>query len=226
MRPIACGSVSKKSALTVAFFLIIFGLMIALSLNIKFLFILIFYLILQISYCLYLKNIPLIEFFCIASGFIIRSIAGGLAAEIFISSWFFLCIGMLALFIALEKRKAEILTSKINKPLTRKVLKKYSITLIEKFQSILSSCTVITYSLWTFNPIIGSTKSPWMILTIPLVIMGIFRYQMIGEREKNNKDINKQNILETPEKVIIYDRPLQIITFSWLLMIIFFNLTT
>lgn len=222
LRPIASDLVSINSALLLSFSLLFIGLIIAMTLNQNFLYILVFYIILQISYCFYLKNIPLVEFFCIASGFIIRSVAGGLASELFISSWFFLCLGMLSLFIALEKRKAEILTLNNLNILTRKVLNKYSIKLIDKFQSILSSCTVITYSLWTINPIVGNYKSPWMILTIPLVIMGIFRYQMIGERFI---DSNKtQNILETPENVIIYDRPIQIIIFSWLFIIIFIGL--
>ena len=79
----------------------------------------------------------------------------------------------------------------------------------------------MTYSLWTIRPIIGGSKSPLLMFTIPLVILGIFRYQMLSESFSNKEEINlKSNILETPEKVIFIDRPIQIIIFTWILFIL------
>ena len=75
-----------------------------------------------------------------------------------------------------------------------------------------SACTVMTYSLWAYGPIIGGSSSRWMMITIPLVILGIFRYQMLSETNQNTKELKSNiNILETPESVILSDKPLKII---------------
>ena len=220
-RAIASGLVSIKSAFILSLVYFSLSFIIGFSINIFFGFILILYFLVQILYCFKLKQIPIIEFFCIASGFILRSVAGGVAANIFISSWFLLSVGMLSLFLAVEKRKAEIVNLRNSKLNTRKVLKSYSLTLINKFEAVLTSSTIMTYSLWAYGPSIGGSKSPFMIITIPLVMLGIFRYQMLSEI-KQNRILKKSNInLETPEKIIFTDKPIQIIVLSWLLIIIY-----
>ena len=219
--------VSIKSAIKISFIFLIISLLIGFSLNNSFGLILFLYFFIQILYCFQLKYIPLIEFFCIASGFVLRSIAGGVAAGIFISSWFLLSVGMLSLFLAVEKRKAEILNLKKNEEITRNVLKSYSLSLINKFESILTSSTVITYSLWAYGPAIGGSKSPFMMITIPLVMLGIFRYQMLSDLSQDNIENQYQiNILETPENVIFTDKPIQFIVGFWLLIIIYVGLFT
>ena len=220
-RAIASGLVSIKSAFILSLVYSSLSFIIGFSINIFFGFILVLYFLVQILYCFKLKHIPIIEFFCIASGFILRSVAGGVAANIFISSWFLLSVGMLSLFLAVEKRKAEILNLQNSKLNTRKVLKSYSLTLINKFEAVLTSSTIMTYSLWAYGPSIGGSKSPFMIITIPLVMLGIFRYQMLSDI-KQNRILKKSNInLETPEKIIFTDKPIQIIVLSWLLIIIY-----
>ena len=220
-RAIASGLVSIKSAFILSLVYFSLSFIIGFSINIFFGFILILYFLVQILYCFKLKQIPIIEFFCIASGFILRSVAGGVAANIFISSWFLLSVGMLSLFLAVEKRKAEIVNLQNSKLNTRKVLKSYSLTLINKFEAVLTSSTIMTYSLWAYGPSIGGAKSPYMIITIPLVMLGIFRYQMLSDI-KQNRILKKSNInLETPEKIIFTDKPIQIILLSWLLIIIY-----
>ena len=220
-RAIASGLVSIKSAFLLSLVYLSLSLFIGFSINIFFGFILVLYFLVQILYCFKLKQIPIIEFFCIASGFILRSVAGGVAANIFISSWFLLSVGMLSLFLAVEKRKAEIVNLQNSKLNTRKVLKSYSLTLINKFEAVLTSSTIMTYSLWAYGPSIGGSKSPLMIITIPLVMLGIFRYQMLSDI-KQNRILKKSNInLETPEKIIFTDKPVQIIVLSWLLIIIY-----
>ena len=220
-RAIASGLVSIKSAFILSLVYFSLSFIIGFSINIFFGFIVFLYFLVQILYCFKLKQIPIIEFFCIASGFILRSIAGGVAANIFISSWFLLSVGMLSLFLAVEKRKAEIVNLQNSKLNTRKVLKSYSLTLINKFEAVLTSSTIMTYSLWAYGPSIGGSKSPFMIITIPLVMLGIFRYQMLSDI-KQNRILKKSNInLETPEKIIFTDKPIQIIVLSWLLIIIY-----
>ena len=225
-RAIASGLVSIKSAFLLSLVYLSLSLFIGFSINIFFGFILVLYFLVQILYCFKLKHIPIIEFFCIASGFILRSVAGGVAANIFISSWFLLSVGMLSLFLAVEKRKAEIVNLRNSKLNTRKVLKSYSLTLINKFEAVLTSSTIMTYSLWAYGPSIGGSKSPFMIITIPLVMLGIFRYQMLSDI-KQNRILKKSNInLETPEKIIFTDKPIQIIVISWLLIIIYIGFSS
>ena len=227
-RAIASGLVSVKFAIITSLILLLTSLIIGFKLNISFILVLVSYYLIQILYCLFLKNIPLVEFFCIAIGFILRSVAGGVASGIYISSWFLLSVGMLSLFLAVEKRKAEILNLRGNSLLTRKVLKNYSIPLINKFESILTSCTVMTYSLWAYGPAIGGSRSPLMLITIPFVIIGIFRYQMLSDTNYDYENLSKieMNILETPENVIIKDKPMQIIIIIWLLLTIYIGLIT
>ncbi len=209
--------ISIKSAIKISLILLTISLLIGFNLNNLFLLCIVLYFFIQISYCFKLKNIPLIEFFCVASGFVLRSIAGGLAAEIFISSWFLLSVGLLSLFLAVEKRKAEILTLNKSEVITRDVLKSYSVSMINKFESVLTSSIVITYSLWAYGPSIGGSSSQYMMITIPFVILGIFRYQMLSDINQNSpENIFKRNLLETPEKVILIDKPMQIIISLWL----------
>ena len=224
-RVIASGLVTIQSAIILSLGLLIISLFIGFSLNKFFGFILVLYFFIQVLYCFKLKHLPIIEFFCVASGFIIRSIAGGVASDIFISSWFLLSVGMLSLFLAVEKRKAEMLNLKKSKIITRNVLKNYSLPLINKFEAVLTSSTVMTYSLWAYGPSIGGSKSPYMIITIPLVMLGIFRYQMLSEIKQNRINTkSKVNLLETPEKVILTDKPIQIIVSSWLFITIYLGL--
>ena len=223
LRAIASGAVSIKSALVLATILFFLSLFIGFNLKSKFILILIIYFLLQNLYCIFLKSVPLIEIFCVASGFILRSTGGAVASNILISPWFLLSVLLLSLFLAIEKRKAELLIFHNSKILTRKVLKTYTLPLMNKFESVLTSCTIMTYSLWAYGPVIGGAKSPWMILTIPLTILGVFRYQMLSEVQKDN--INN-NILETPENVILKDKPMQLIFSTWLIFIISIGLLT
>ena len=221
-RLIASGLVSIKSAIKLSITLLFFSFLIGFSLNSFFGLLLVLYFLVQILYCFKLKHLPIIEFFCVASGFIMRSIAGGVASGIFISPWFVSSVGMLSLFLVVEKRKAEILNLKNSKLITRNVLKSYSLPLINKYESVLTSSIVFTYSLWAYGQSIGgSQQTPYMIFTIPLVMLGIFRYQMLSEMKqiKNDKK-SKINLLETPEKIIFEDKPIQIIVSSWFSIII------
>ena len=220
-RLIASGLVSIKSAIKLSITLLLTSFFIGFSLNSFFGLILVLYFLVQILYCLKLKHLPIIELFCVASGFIMRSISGGVASGIFISPWFISSVGMLSLFLVVEKRKAEILNLKNSKLITRNVLKSYSLPLINKYEAVLTSSTVMTYSLWAFGQSIGGPQTPYMIFTVPLVMLGIFRYQMLSEMKQIRIDKkSKINLLETPEKVLFVDRPIQIIVLSWFSMII------
>ena len=216
-RIIASGKVSIADAIKLSIALSIISFYISFATNTYLGFLLFFYYIIQISYCFSLKKIPIIEFFCIAIGFIIRAIAGGVASTTYISYWFIIAIAMLSLYLAIEKRKAEIINTKNSLSPTRKVLKSYSLSLINKFETTVTSCLVMTYSLWSYGPTLGGSKSQWMMLTIPLVLLGIFRYQMLSDNFCNSDNLNS---LENPEKMIFIDKPIQLIVSFWLLITI------
>ena len=107
-RPIPAGKISFKNSLILSFICITSSLFIALLINKLLLLLIITYLILQISYSFYLKRKPLADLFCISSGFLLRAIAGGVSSGIFISHWFLITVGLLSLFLAVEKRKKEL----------------------------------------------------------------------------------------------------------------------
>lgn len=220
-RPIAAGKLSISNALVTAFALFVLALFLAYSLNTIFFSTLLLYGFIQIIYCLRLKKEPLLDIFCISSGFLIRSISGGIAGNLYISPWFILSVGLLALFLALEKRKAELRVFELNGFLTRDVLKKYSMPLLLRLESIVSTGSFITYSLWASGPKLQGASSSWMLLTVPLVLLGIFRYQYLSDPFILNKINNKYSQIdcENPVNVLFNDKLIRVIILSWILAI-------
>ena len=143
-RPIANGDlpidIAIKSSILFAFISLIFGYLI----SFKFLLIIIIYGIIQIAYCLRLKKEPILDVLCIASGFMLRALSGVVASEIGFSPWFILTIGLLALFLAVEKRKAELNFYIKESILTREILDKYTLPLLERYENLLATSTFIS----------------------------------------------------------------------------------
>lgn len=217
-RAIASGLVSISTAIKLSSVFIFLSLLIGFSLNYFSGLIIILYFFIQMLYCFFLKKIPFVELLCIASGFVIRSIAGGLATGISISNLFLICVGMLSLFLAIEKRKGEIILLKINKTKTRKVLKNYSLSLIRIIEIILILSTVFIYSFWVY----GFSENQLIISTIPLVVYGLFKYSRLSENlEKQLNNKLRINLLETPENLILFDKTIQVTVLLWFLIIIF-----
>ena len=218
-RPIASGKLSRSTAIIISFFLLLSTLLISLKLS-TFLFLIIFlYIFIQIIYCLKLKKEPLLDIFCIAAGFLLRALSGGIASNLFISPWFILSVGLLALFLALEKRKAELRLYEESGINTRKVLDKYSMPLLLRLESIVSTGSFITYSLWASGPALKGASTSWMLLTVPIVLMGIFRYQFLSDPIIRKKQLNKDlNIdCENPVNMLFYDKGMQTIVSTWII---------
>ncbi|MDC3232479.1 decaprenyl-phosphate phosphoribosyltransferase, partial [Prochlorococcus sp. AH-716-A09] len=218
-RPIASDKLSRRSAIIISFFLSFTSLIISFKLN-TFLFLIIFlYILIQIIYCLKLKNEPLLDIFCVASGFLLRSISGGVASNLFISPWFILSVGLLALFLALEKRKAELRIYAISGSNTREVLNNYSMPLLLRLESIVSTGSFITYSLWASGPVLKGATTSWMLLTVPIVLMGIFRYQFLSDPSIMNKP-NRLDLSfdsENPVNIFLSDKGMLTIFSTWLI---------
>ena len=201
MRPIARGDVSPRSALLVAAALnaAAFGAMAAIGL--RSLALVIVFSALQCAYTLSLKRIALIDVMAIAATFVIRATAGAEAVSVRISPWLFLCTGLLALLLALGKRRAELVLVG-EESWSRPVLSEYTLELVDQLVAVVASATVISYSLYTFT----ARDSKAMMVTIPFVLFGIFRYLLL---------IHRRGLGEEPENVLLGDVQIQATVVCW-----------
>jgi 4-hydroxybenzoate polyprenyltransferase len=128
---------------------------------------------------------------------------------------------MLALFLGVEKRKAELRLSEIRGSKTRSVLKRYSLPLLTRMESTVTTGTVLTYALWSSGPQVSGASTPWMMLTLPFVVYGIFRYQLLSDpleiSRRSDSNIEKGGRTERPEEVLLKDLPTLVTVISWVL---------
>jgi len=206
-RPIASGNISVPSAITTAILILGVAIPFSFDLPYKFGFCLAFYFIMNLSYSLFLKEVVLIDVFVIAIGFMLRVVGGALVINVPISSWLILTTMFLSLFLAVAKRRGELvmLESKSEegkKPteITRKVLEHYSVEFTEQLTTICASGFVISYALYTVSDrtvkIFGTEN---LIFTTPFVLYGIFRYLYL---------LHKKNLGENPTEVVLTDVPM------------------
>ena len=219
-RPIAAGYISQRIALISSLIITILSIILALVISRYLLFIILIYLLIQICYCLQLKKRPLLDLFCISSGFLLRSFSGLIASNLLLSPWFILSVGLLSLFLAVEKRKAELLITQKTGVITRTVLKFYSLSLLSRLESTLATSSFICYSLWAAGPTLNGAPTSLMLLTTPLVLIGIFRYQLLSDLVSNSliEGKNLEFITEKPELVLLKDKGIRLIIFIWIFM--------
>ena len=175
--------------------------------------------LIQVGYCLRFKRIPLLDLFCIASGFLLRAIAGAAAASLPASPWFLLTVGLLALFLAIEKRKAELRVAQDRGVITRQVLERYSLPLLLRLESTVATSAFMSYSLWAAGPALRGAPTSWMLLTVPFVLVGIFRYQLLSdpdEADRRRACWAPEQSSEKPEEILLGDRGIQFTLAGWL----------
>lgn len=131
------------------------------------------YVALNLFYSNWLKHQVLWDVFIVAAGFVLRALAGAFAVLVPISPWFYLTTTFLALFLALGKRRAELVQLGEDAGNHRSILRDYTTQLIDQLLSVVVTCTLITYSLYTFQ---GENASHSLMVTIPFVLFGVFRY--------------------------------------------------
>ena len=147
------------------------------------------YLALNVLYSTFLKRIALLDVFIVAAGFLFRVIAGGLVIRVAISPWLIVCTTLLALFIALSKRRHELVLLGRRASDHRAILADYSPYFLDQLISIVTASTVVSYALYTLSPDVQS-KFPGkrLEMTIPFVLFGIFRYlHLIHHRRARRK---------------------------------------
>jgi 4-hydroxybenzoate polyprenyltransferase len=201
-RPIASGAVSPGRAAGVAAVLTVASLALAFWVAPAFGIAAILYVGLTHFYSLVGKNVVILDVLLIAFGFVIRGIAGALAIAVPISDWFILCMAFLALFLAVSKRKAELVTLKEEAWNTRPVLERYTETSLNTFTAVTMAATLICYGLYVldFQKQAGS-DSRLLMLTFPVVVFGVFRYHHLAETT---------GMGDKPEEVLLRDRPIQL----------------
>lgn len=180
-RPIAAGLVSVPVAIAMVIVLLSGTLLISWQRSFALGGVLTSYAALQVAYNLRLKRTPILDIIAIASGFILRACAGAAATGIVLSPWFLLCTAMLALFLGIEKRKAELRLSERQGSKTRSVLKRYSLPLLARMENTVTTAAVMSYALWSSGPVVQGASTHWMLLTLPFVVYGIFRYQLLSD---------------------------------------------
>jgi len=186
LRPIASGRLSPTTAGIAGAILGGMGLTAAWRLDTKFFVIVAAYLALNVLYSTFLKRVFLLDVFIVAAGFLFRVIAGGLVIHVAISPWLIVCTTLLALFIALSKRRHELVLLGRRASDHRAILADYSPYFLDQLISIVTASTVVTYALYTLSPDVQS-KFPGkrLELTIPFVLFGIFRYlHLIHHRDQ------------------------------------------
>ncbi|MCJ7624801.1 MAG: decaprenyl-phosphate phosphoribosyltransferase [Anaerolineaceae bacterium] len=214
-RPIAAGTLPVPIAITGAILIITITMPISFWISIEFGSLAILYFIINIAYSNWLKHVALIDVMIVASGFVLRVAAGVSLIQVErFSPWLYVVTTLFALYIGFGKRRAELTMLAQNANAHRRVLDGYSISFLDQLITIVSSITIIAYSLYTFSaPNVPSNHS--MMLTIPFVLYGIFRYlYLIKIKEAGG----------APEEIILSDRPLQITFLLWttFVLIIFY----
>jgi len=198
-RPLASGRLGKMPA-AVAFALFsLVGLGCAVLLNSTFFILALVYLFLQILYSAWLKHVVILDVLLIAAGFLLRVSAGGVVILVDISEWLLICTFLLALFIALSKRRHELVFLKEIAGSHRPILQEYSPYLLDQMISVVTASTVVSYCLYTISEeTVAKFGSSRLVCTVPFVLYGIFRYLYL---------IHKKGEGGSPEVLILKDKP-------------------
>jgi decaprenyl-phosphate phosphoribosyltransferase len=224
-RPVASGKLPASFALAEAAILAFISIYIARYLSELFFLSVLAYLIIQIAYSLFLKNLAIIDILVIATGFILRVYAGAFVIDAHLSVWFLLCVISVALFLASGKRRAELNIAPSKKKLTRKSLNDYQRELLNSYVTMFGNAAWMSWALFTFFESPKATLPVWLFLaelsktitinkllmvTIPVVIFGIMRYQGLIFEEKT----------EAPEKILLTDKALVLSVILWTTLVV------
>lgn len=204
-RPVAAGIVSKTEAWVLLIILLPVALIFGFYLNRGFGLILLLYFTNNVLYSTIVKHMVILDVMSIALGFLLRVIGGGVVIDVYISQWILLCTFLLSLFLGFSKRRNELVILEEGADSHRKILKEYSLEFIDNMLSIVTASTVMAYSLYTFS----SKNSYYMILTIPFVLYGVFRYQYIVYQKKEGG---------SPEDAVLSDIPLMLCILLWVVV--------
>ena len=205
-RPIASGSLPVPAAWSAAAALTVIALGAAFALAPAFGIITAVYALLNVAYSVSLKHIVLVDVFVISGGMVLRAVAGAAIIQVPISPWLYLCTALAALLLALIKRRSQLASAGQNAASQRPSLSKYTVSSLDRLIVITATASLIAYSLYTFTaPNLPANGA--MMLTIPFVAFGLFRYLMLSDSADTG---------ENPEELLMGDMPLIATIVLWL----------
>ncbi|MFN7959827.1 MAG: decaprenyl-phosphate phosphoribosyltransferase [Thermoanaerobaculia bacterium] len=211
-RPIAAGTLSVPGALVAALALAGFALGSAWFLGGWFTLTLGIYLAVNLLYSVGLKHVVILDVMAVASGFVLRVIAGAMAIQAVISSWLVLCTTFLALFLAFSKRRHELVLLAEGAPDQRRVLTHYSPAFLDQMINVVTASAVIAYALYAVAPeTVAKYGSEGLIFTLPMVLFGIFRYLYLTYQKTSDRN---------PTEVILRDWPFVVNVALWGLAVV------
>lgn len=210
LRPIASGAIGEGTAWVVAALLLIVALPPALLLSRDFFLVATSYFVMVTLYSFRLKHVVLLDVFTISAGFVLRAVAGTVVLGVSLSPWLLVCTMLASLFLALGKRRHELVLLKGDAGGHRKILEEYSQVFLDQLIAIVTSSTIIAYSLYTFTAE-NVRQDRLMMLTIPFVVYALFRYLYL---------IYQKNEGGSPETLLLKDRPLLAAILLWGLAVI------
>lgn len=205
-RPVASGRLAPGTAGAAAVLLALVGLGGAIALGVPFAIVAAGYLVMNFLYSAALKRVVILDVMLIAAGFLLRAWAGAVAIRVEMSHWLVLCTGLIALFLGFVKRRQEIgvLGDAVAQ---RPILREYSRPFLDQMIAIVTSCTVLAYSLYAFSTEVAEKLGTrWMGLTIPFVVFGIFRYLYL---------VHQRGEGQNPSALILKDPPLVVTMLLW-----------
>ncbi|GAC1704932.1 MAG: decaprenyl-phosphate phosphoribosyltransferase [Flavisolibacter sp.] len=207
-RPLAASRVTKKSAILICIVLLILGFSIAGMIREKYLFILTIYFLLNLGYSFGLKNVPILDIFIVAIGFVLRVKAGAVIVRIGVSEWLTIMVFLLALFMAIGKRRDDVLIRLSSGVDMRKVIKGYNLDFLNVVLALVCSVIIVAYFLYTTSPeVIGRMGTYRLYYTCLFVLAGILRYLQIIFVNGNSG---------SPTKILYKDRFIQISILLWI----------
>jgi 4-hydroxybenzoate polyprenyltransferase len=207
LRPIARGALPRRTAALLAVGLAVASAGASLLLGPMFAACAVTYLVLNLLYSFYLKDSVILDVLCISLGFVLRAVAGAVAIGVVFSEWLLVCTLLLALFLALAKRRHELVTLPATAAGHRKALSEYSPYLLDQMISVVTASTLTAYMFYTLAPdTVAKYRTDRLAWTIPFVLYGIFRYlYLVHQKEQGG----------SPTDILITDRPLLVTVALW-----------
>jgi decaprenyl-phosphate phosphoribosyltransferase len=208
-RPVAAGIVSPRLAIAVAVVLLVGSLAITVLASVDLLIVLGVYIGVQLSYCFWLKHQPVLDICIVASGFLLRAIAGGAATGIPLSQWFLLAAGFGSLFMVAGKRYAEMMLAEHTGAKIRKSLERYSASYLRFVWALSATVLITTYCLWAFEIRETMHNTVWSQISIVPFVVAVLRYAVAVDAGNGGE----------PEEIALADRVLQVLAVVWIGML-------
>ena len=207
-RPVAAGVVAPRTAVGAGGLMLLAGLALAAVVNLGFLAVAAGYLVLTTAYTVWLRHVAVLDIATVASFFIIRAVAGGVAAEVPLSRWFLIVASFGSLFIVAGKRLGEHAELGVQRSETRTTLGVYPLEYLREVRMIAAGVAMTAYCLWAFEQSSRDPVVPFFELTIVPFVLFVLRYALLAETDRES----------APEDLVLSDRPLQAMALAWVVL--------